>query len=48
MGDGMIFPVVILYAISRGYMIIEVFLGLRDLPLEVYQSFTIAQIVPHW
>ncbi len=45
---GMIFPVVILYAISRGYMIIEVFLGLRDLPLEVYQSFTIAQIVPHW
>ncbi|KIW27892.1 uncharacterized protein PV07_07590 [Cladophialophora immunda] len=45
---GLIFPVVILYAVSRGYMIIEVFLGLRAMPLEVYETFSIAQILPHW
>ncbi|KIV95671.1 hypothetical protein PV10_03295 [Exophiala mesophila] len=35
---GLILPVVLLYAVSRGYMILEVFLGLREMPLEVNPS----------
>ena len=45
---GLIFPVVILYAAARGYMVIEGFVSLRDLPLEAYKTVDITQTLPHW
>lgn len=44
----LLFPIVILYAAARGYMLIEVFMSLRSLPLEVYKTFEVEQILPHW
>jgi hypothetical protein len=44
----LIFPVVILYAAARAYMIIEVLMSLRCLPLEVYRTFSVAEMLPHW
>lgn len=41
-------PIVPLYAAARGYMMIEVFLSLRQLPLGVFKTFNVAQILPHW
>ena len=37
---------VILYAAARGYMVIEVFVNLRELPLD--KTVEVAQILPHW
>ncbi|KFY91667.1 hypothetical protein V500_04537 [Pseudogymnoascus sp. VKM F-4518 (FW-2643)] len=45
---GLIFPIVILYATARGYMIVEVFASLRQLPLGVYKTFDIGDVFPHW
>ncbi|KAK3938141.1 hypothetical protein QBC46DRAFT_365702 [Diplogelasinospora grovesii] len=36
---GLILPIVFLYAAARGYMIVEVFVSLRELPLEAYTTF---------
>ena len=43
-----IFPVVVLYATARAYMIVEVFISLREMPAEVYQTIQWAQAIPHW
>lgn len=45
---GLIFPVVFLYAAARGYMIVEVFVSLRALPLGAFQSFDLVDALPHW
>lgn len=45
---GLIFPIVILYATARGYMTVEVFASLRQLPLGVYETFDIGGVFPHW
>ena len=44
----LIFPVVFIYAAARGYMIVEVFVSLRQSPLGVYETVNVSQIFPHW
>lgn len=41
-------PVIILYAASRAYMIVEVFVSLREVPVGVLRTFEVAQLLPHW
>ncbi|KAF4555531.1 Hypothetical protein D9617_2g054920 [Elsinoe fawcettii] len=44
----LILPVVIVYAAARAYMIVEVFVGLREMPLDTYRTVEVAQLLPHW
>lgn len=45
---GLILPIVLFYVSAWGYMIVEVFVSLRALPLGVYETFDLADIPPHW
>jgi len=44
---GLLLPLVLMYAVARGYMIVEAFIGLRSLPVGVYTTFSVADILPH-
>ncbi|KAJ5585312.1 uncharacterized protein N7459_005112 [Penicillium hispanicum] len=44
----LILPVVFFYVAARGYMIVEMFISLRKLPLGVYQTFDLVDFLPHW
>jgi hypothetical protein len=41
-------PVVVVYAAARAYMIIEVFPSLREVPVGVFKTFEVAELLPHW
>lgn len=43
-----ILPVIILYVSARAYMIIEVFVSLRRLPIGAFTTFDVANMLPHW
>ncbi|KAH0562641.1 hypothetical protein GP486_002681 [Trichoglossum hirsutum] len=43
-----IFFVTIFYATARAYMILEVFISMRKMPLGVYQTVEWIQVLPHW
>ena len=43
-----IFPIILLYAAARAFMIIEVFVSMREMPLGVYQTVEWVQVLPHW
>ncbi|KAF2815297.1 uncharacterized protein BDZ99DRAFT_506457 [Mytilinidion resinicola] len=45
---GLLLPIVFLYIVARAYMIAEVFVSLREVPRGVYQTFEVAQLIPHW
>lgn len=45
---GLLMPVVFLYATARTYMIVEALAGLRELPTDVFKTFEVAAILPHW
>ncbi|KAF2274461.1 uncharacterized protein EI97DRAFT_495246 [Westerdykella ornata] len=45
---GLLLPIVALYVLARAYMIVEVFVSLREVPKEVYQTFELADVLPHW
>jgi hypothetical protein len=45
---GLMLPVVAVYAAARAYMIIEVFVSLREVPVGVYKTFEVAELLPHW
>lgn len=44
----LILPVALVYAAARAYMMVEVFVSLRELPLDAYKTVEIAQLLPHW
>lgn len=44
----LILPIVLIYVAARVYMIAEVFMSLRKLPLGAYNTVDISQILPHW
>lgn len=44
----LLMPILMLYVVARVYMIVEVFVSLRDVPKGVYQTFEIAELLPHW
>jgi hypothetical protein len=41
-------PIVLLYSAARGYMVVEVFVSLREVPAGVYKTFEVAELIPHW
>lgn len=45
---GLLMPMVFLYAAARIYMIVEALVSLRELPVGVYKTFDVAEILPHW
>ena len=45
---GIILPIIFLYVIARGYMIVEVFVSLRRLPTGAFTTFKVADMFPHW
>lgn len=45
---GLSLPIVLAYIIARMYLIVEVGLSLRALPLGAYKAVEMAQILPHW
>ncbi|KAF2467372.1 uncharacterized protein BDR25DRAFT_235064 [Lindgomyces ingoldianus] len=44
----LILPLVIIYLLARFYMVVEVFLGLRILPLSVFNTVPYIDLIPHW
>lgn len=44
----LLLPIVLMYALARAYMVVEVFVSLRQVPPSVYQTFEIADLLPHW
>lgn len=40
-------PIVVLYIASRAYLMVEVFVSLRQLPAAAYQTVEISRILPH-
>lgn len=44
----LLLPVVVAYVTVRAYMIVEVLVSLRRLPLGAYKTVQISQILPHW
>lgn len=44
----LIFPMVLLYAASRAYLLAEVFVSMRSIPSGVYETFDFANVLPHW
>ena len=45
---GLLMPFVFLYAAARTYMIVEALVSLRALPSGVFETFDVAQLLPHW
>lgn len=45
---GIILPVIFFYVIARVYMIVEVFVNLRRLPVGAFKTFEVADVLPHW
>ncbi|KAL8749165.1 MAG: hypothetical protein Q9199_007853 [Rusavskia elegans] len=45
---GLLMPFVFLYAAARTYMIVEALASLRELPIGVFKTFEIGQMLPHW
>ncbi|KAJ5794349.1 hypothetical protein N7457_000948 [Penicillium paradoxum] len=45
---GIILPVIVLYVSARGYMLVEVFVGLRRLPIGTFTTFEVSEMIPHW
>lgn len=45
---GLLLPVVFLYSAARTYMIVEVFVSLREVPLGVHTTFEVSALLPHW
>ncbi|CAG8122442.1 unnamed protein product [Penicillium olsonii] len=43
-----ILPIILLYASARGYMIVEVFMSLRRLPVGAFTTFEFTDMLPHW
>jgi small-conductance mechanosensitive channel len=41
-------PVVVIYALARGYMVVEVFMSLRILPLGAYNTVDAGKLIPRW
>lgn len=41
-------PIVLLYVVARLYMIVEVFVSLREVPRGVFKTFEIADLLPHF
>ena len=44
----LLFPVIVAYVAARTYMIVEVFVSLRRLPLGAFKTVEISKILPHW
>ncbi|OAL54202.1 hypothetical protein IQ07DRAFT_584782 [Pyrenochaeta sp. DS3sAY3a] len=44
----LLLPIVFMYTAARAYMIIEVFVSLREVPVGVYKTVEFAQLIPHW
>ena len=44
----LLFPVVVAYVAARAYMIVEVLVSLRRLPLGAYKTVQVSQNLPHW
>ncbi|KAK6524501.1 hypothetical protein TWF281_011408 [Arthrobotrys megalospora] len=45
---GILFPFILLYAAARAYLVVEVFVSLRELPAGVFKTFEVAEVIPHW
>ncbi|CAG8946561.1 unnamed protein product [Penicillium salamii] len=43
-----ILPIILLYVSARGYMIVEVFVSLRRLPVGAFTTFEFTDMLPHW
>lgn len=43
----LLLPIPVLYVLARIYMIVEVFLSLRRVPVNTYKTFDLAQLLPH-
>lgn len=43
-----ILPIIFLYVSARGYMFVEVFVSLRQLPIGAFKTFEVADMLPHW
>ncbi|CAG7920205.1 unnamed protein product [Penicillium olsonii] len=43
-----ILPIILLFASARGYMIVEVFMSLRRLPVGAFTTFEFTDMLPHW
>lgn len=43
-----ILPIIFLYVSARGYMFVEVFVSLRQLPIGAFKIFEVADMLPHW
>lgn len=43
----LILPVILVYVAARSYMIVEVFVSLRTLPIGAYQTVQVVQMLPH-
>jgi hypothetical protein len=44
----LIMPVIFTYALARTYMIVDIFLSMRVLPLGAYNTVNVASVIPHW
>lgn len=44
----MLLPIVFLYALARAYVIVEVFVSLKQVPKGVFQTFEVAELLPYW
>ncbi|KAF2264376.1 hypothetical protein CC78DRAFT_580445 [Lojkania enalia] len=45
---GLLLPIVLLYVVARAYMVVEVFVSLREVPTGVYRTFEVTELLPHW
>ncbi|CAI7589688.1 unnamed protein product [Penicillium discolor] len=43
-----ILPIIFIYVSARGYMFVEVFVSLRQLPIGAFETFEVADMLPHW
>lgn len=44
----LVMPIVFIYALARGYMVVEAFMSLRVLPVGAYNTVNAATLIPHW